>query len=266
MKPFILIISFLLSTGTLSAQSLEGYRMSAECLEEHRMQIPDWFLFPYENEYVGVSLPSPESEERICSALISALISYEARLPRSSVMNRCTEKAGGGIYRDMQKGAQEIGDSISFRILRQFVNENSELFVALQIIPDRSEYLRLIIGKEVFLQKGAGSASWECAESIECTCAEMVCHFFRQEKNREILGKIVMKNKDQGIYHDLKNCQKLNYVDMNNSTDELGWHYGCNESLHVSYMRALCALISEGAALKYPASLIDNQLIFYRHD
>lgn len=266
MKPFILIISFLLSTGSLSAQLFGEYRMSAECFEEHRMQIPDWFLFPYENEYVGVSLPSPEPEERICFALISALISYEARLPRSSAMNRCTEKAGDGIYRDIQKGAQEIGDNISFRIVRQFVNENGELFVALQIIPDSSEHLHLVVEKIKTLRKDDKVTLWECGEFIECSYPELEYNFSRREKNQEVQGSIMMVYKNQDIYRDLKELPKLHYADIKNSTEEFGWYYECKDSLHVAYMRALYSLILEGVALKYPASLIDNRLIFYRHD
>lgn len=265
-KRRIFLLLFLFFAGNVPARSFEGHRLPTTCSEEYRMQIPGWFLFPFENEYVGVSLPSSNPEERMCSALISALISYEAHVSRPFAINRAVEEDKNGIRRDIQQGAREIDDGISFRIIRQFVNGNDELFVALQIIPDSSEYLRLAIAKEIFLQKDVDATSWEYMESIECTYAEMAYCFSRQDKNREIRGEIVMKNKDQGIYHDLKNCLKTDYIDIKNATDELGWSYDCNKSLHVAYVEALCNLIIRGTTLKYPCSLINNRLIFYYHD
>lgn len=265
MKQFAIIIFFLLSFGAVSAQSVGNSDRLAEHSAEERIQIPEWFLDPYENEYVGVSVSSSSPAERMCSALISALLAYEAQISRPSATNRLVSKSDG-IRCDMLRGERKIEDNISYRIGRQFVNENGELFIALQITPNGAEYLQLAVAKALSLQKDNGTTSWECEEIIECRYPELGYSFSYREKNQEIQGCITMAYKNQSIYCDLKELSKSNYADMKNSTEELGGYYDCHDSLHAAYMQALCSFIVNGITLKYPCSLIDNRLIFYAYD
>jgi len=95
-------------------------------------QIPDWFLNPEPDEYVGVSLPSYSLEE---SALFAALLSYCAREEMEGIRKR--EVIGYSkkyvTSHDVLLAKNLIG---IFEVSRKFLNEYNELFVAVKIRKD----------------------------------------------------------------------------------------------------------------------------------
>lgn len=228
--------------------------LSAQPSSERLSQIPDWFLVPKENECVGVSFPSADPSERTVSALISALIAFEAQTQRSSTVNPL-----------VTKDERIIQTPISYHIVRQFVNDNGELFIALQASHDGADSLQVSLSKESVYNVGADVAKWECTEMIEYMHAGVEYGFYRIETEHGVKGIIEMKQGERVAHFTLNDC-RANYPNKRQSMLELSWQYTCEESLHAAYMRALCMFIVSGIKPQYPASIVNNKLIFHSNE
>lgn len=223
-------------------------------------EIPNWFFHPEFNEYVGVSIPSEDASVRWNSALVSAMVSYEAHKAHRRDVSSATMQSRD-TFEEHRMSQSSVKDTVSYRILRQFVNRNGELFLALEIRPGR-EVVQLDFEEQQHLYRAKGVSSYQHKGVVKWKSGE-VCYLLNYASGAGTTECVVTLHGASRSTSAVR-VRPMQYGTTElNSTEQFGWQYDASPSLHVAYMQAMCMLTANGVIFHGPVSLVDNRLIIH---
>lgn len=225
-----------------------------------QVEIPDWFFHPDFNEYVGVSIPSQDASERWSSALASAMVSYAAHQAHRRDVSLATMQTRNA-FEERRVSRASIKDTVSYRILRRFVNRNGELFLALEVCPGR-EVVQLDFEDQQQLYQTPGTSCYEREGIVGWKSGE--CDYLLNYAYGDGMEAYTVTLRRASRSPSTCRVGPMEYGTMSlNSTEQFGWRYDASPSLHVAYMQALCVLMANGITWHGPVSFVDNQLIIH---
>lgn len=239
--------------------------------------VPDWFLYPEPNEYVGVSLPSDDPQVQKYSALIAALTSWFARNPHKQQMpeNRAvlTENIGNQ-YQERVKYTSKEQENLDFQIVKSHVNTQGELFLSVKIIKREHGNFSFQCEGEAFHTNIASQKMFEIQR--------MRCHYHHTDmdfglelcfnsnynpvsdswKNQLVISVMPLE------YRSFSESPNYNYADMGFSVNSFSfrvdkYEHPCGMSLYFAYMRCLAASINCREKPLFPIRLNKNKLYMY---
>lgn len=150
-----------------------------------------------------------------------------------------------------------LKDTVSYRVLRQYVNRNGELFLALEFLPGEQP-LELNFEETQLLRQSEDGSCYQGSGVVGCS-------FLKQHY---MLNYTMPDGTCRIWFHPGENSwessQPVTYcMSCLNSTEKFGWQYDTSQSLHVAYMQALCTLMANGLTFDDSLSLMDNRLIVH---
>ncbi len=205
-------------------------------------EVPQWFLYPKQGEYVGVSMLDGNKN----TAVVSALMAY-------AVQNA--------------KKDQQFPDTfpITYTITRQYINNKGEIFVALQTQESATDTLTCEI-TTMLSRTGSQPNIIEWKERTRCMMrygkdfAYLLEILHTSEQDFPHI-QYMYKGKNVSLIGD-GTATTLQYADISHVFPTgLSWRIACNQSLHYAYMRALIGILSYRLRIDYPIAIRNNELI-----
>ncbi len=242
--------------------------------------VPEWFLNPNEREYVGVSYPSESNEAKRASALMSALLRYKAAtMEKRKTVAVSQPQTAIAILRENENRIERRASvstekaRVRYDIIREYTNENGELFIAIKTETDTTARLEIDCLERTDLKRMTPQDSRIHIMKMNCVYRKEMSHGMSytmtyEMSNDNVSGDIQLFT-TIGCRDTFKLSNFRQYVyntDILNSMINCSWRYSCGNSLHLAYIQLLMSHINSGVKLVHPISLLDNTLISYAHD
>lgn len=238
--------------------------------------IPDWFLNPAPDEYVGVSLPADDSLAQKYSALVSALTSWFAMNPHKQQKpeNRAvlTENIGNQ-YQERVKYTSEEQENLDFQIVKRYVNTEGELFLSVKIMKREQGHFRFQCEGEASYTNLSSRKIFE-VQRIRCNYRRADMNFrFELDFNSDY-NSVSNAWKNQSLVLMQPGCHfffdsfDYSYADAGLPVNRFSfrvdrYEHPCGMSLYLAYMRCLAMSINSGARPLFPMRLNENKLYMY---
>ena len=147
MKKFIKITAISLIIGFMFNALAQGLSASSYPPIKKVKEIPNWFLKPVQNEYVGVSLPLKDDTLAMQQAIHSAILSYMVQheiygILAKSITIISTIDGAKNTFSAHSKELYNLSfsqPSINYQVTKTAINNNGEFFVSLKVLPFKAE-------------------------------------------------------------------------------------------------------------------------------
>lgn len=231
--------------------------------------IPDWFLNPNKNEYVGVSGQNGTDFERESNATNLAIISYILTEYPDFVAKESTSKNKKSL----------TTHEIKYTITQKYINKNGEVFISIKVLPytndiqkpiaevsivhsttDKNKFF-LIENKIVLINQKSNEFQSSC--EINNTILKM--NDIKHETTKIELTTSNLRTQEYSQNENSLNFPKCNqnhhflYPDSDgNGSKKI--YISCGNSLHYAYLQYLLTLANDNKSRSHKLSLINNYL------
>jgi len=233
--------------------------------------IPDWFLNPNKNEYVGVSGQYGTDFERECNATNLAIISYILTDYPDFVIKESTSKNENFNSSTTRK--------IKYTITQKHINKNGEVFISIKVLPYTNDIQKSIAEVSIvhsttdnnnflltenkillFNQK-----SNEFKSSYKINNTILIINDIKYETTNIELTTSNLRTQEYSQNENSLNFPKSNqnhhfsYPDSDgNGSKKI--YISCGNSLHDAYLQYLLTLANDNKTRSHKLSLINNFL------
>ena len=245
--------------------------------------VPEWFLRPAEGEYVGVSFPGENTlQTREDCAVVTALISYGIAHPKENGFTEQSGRVDSGtasqqkITKEYVQMTNELSlENITYKIVRNYINNRGEVFVAVRILQEGSGRFsaRYVsdnrLCTEVDSIHSKTDLLWKCRYADDMQKSQIAYDLYFQSETD--MSKFDNRHNDSVKIEILSDNGESEYAAFDSKNENQTEHgypdtspattiYTCKNSLHAAYMRYL------GDAGKYETppqkmSIINNCLV-----
>jgi len=267
MKKFIQFIVISLIIGGIFNVAAQEQTTSSYPTVKKVKEIPNWFLKPAQNEYVGVSLPFKDEALAMQQAINSALLSYMVQhniygTLENSIEMLSTVDGAKNTYSTYLKELYDLKisqPSLNYQITKAATNDNGDFFVSLKILPLCGD------SKVNFSLSGLFKANTYSTTAFEID--EFIKYLFIDSTGFSMLSDISIKyteNNQQGIIktsildfktekkeanllNDNSNCcyQSTKKIKYDSKKVYILSAYPLKQSLGAAYLTALLKLMTD---------------------